>query len=34
MNSIIKKRTDLINFFKNEDKTYNMEDILYKEFPV
>lgn len=34
MNSIIKKRTDLINFFKNEDKTYNMEDILYKEFSV
>lgn len=34
INSIIEKRTDLINFFFNEDNTYTKEDILNKEFSV
>lgn len=31
---IAKKREDLINFFKNEDQNYNLEEVLYKEFSV
>lgn len=34
MSDIIKKRTDLINHFKNEDNTYTKLDILNKEFSV
>jgi hypothetical protein len=34
MNDIIKKRTDLINFFFNQEETYTKEDILNKEFSV
>ena len=34
MNSIVEKRSKLINFFKNENKTYSKEDILNKEFAV
>jgi len=34
INQIVKKRTDLINFFFKEDKTYTKEDIFNKEFAV
>lgn len=34
IDNIIKKRTDLINFFLSQDNTYNKEDILNKEFAV
>lgn len=34
MDDIIKKRTQLINFFKKEDNTYTKLDILNKEFSV
>lgn len=34
MEKIIQKRTELINFFLNEKKTYTKEDILNKEFAV
>lgn len=31
---VVKKRTDLINFFLKEEKIYSKEDILNKEFAV
>lgn len=34
MEEIIKKRTDLLNFFLKEDKEYTKEEILQKEFAV
>lgn len=34
MEKIIKKRTDLLNFFLNEDRQYTKEEILQKEFAV
>ena len=34
MNNIIQKRTELINFFLNQEKIYTKEDILNKEFSV
>ena len=34
MNDIIKKRTDLMNFFLNEDGEYSKREILQKEFAV
>lgn len=34
INDIIEKRTQLMNFFKNEVKTYSKEEILNKEFAV
>ena len=34
MEKTIEKRTELINFFFNEDKTYSKQDVLYKEFAV
>lgn len=32
MEDIIKKRTDLINYFKNENQYYSKKDVLAKEF--
>lgn len=32
MDSIVKKRSDLLNFFKNENKEYSKIDILNKEY--
>ena len=34
MEKIIQKRSDLINFFLNENNTYTKEDILNREFAV
>lgn len=34
MNNIVQKRTQLINFFLNEEKTYTREEILNREFSV
>ncbi|MBR3208768.1 MAG: hypothetical protein IKF82_00720 [Bacilli bacterium] len=34
MQNIIQKRTDLINFFLNENNEYSYKDILHKEFAV
>ena len=34
MNNIVQKRTDLINFFLNQDKIYTKEEILNREFSV
>ena len=34
MNNVVQKRTDLMNFFFNEKKTYTKEEILNKEFSV
>lgn len=34
MEDIIKKRTDLMNFFKHENNTYDKKEILYREYTV
>ena len=34
MQKIIKKRTELANYFLNENKKYTKTDILHKEFAV
>lgn len=34
MEKIINKRSELMNFFKNEDKKYTKQEILHREFSV
>lgn len=34
MDEVIKKREDLMNFFKNENKQYTKQEILHREFAV
>ena len=34
MEKVINKRSELMNFFKNENKTYTKQEILHREFAV